>query len=328
MKALAVPLGVLGLGLAMALIAWRGAGDMADALVAVGWGLVAVVLWESLPILLDSLSWRALLRGPDRPGLGAVARARWIRQSVNQLLPVFSIGGEVVGARVLAAGGMSGVAAGASVVVDLTLAVVTQAVFTLFGLALLVIDYGYSGAVGPVLIGTAILLLCVLGFYLAQRGGLFGFLAKIPASVTGDTWLALVGGAERLDGEVRALYRLPGALWRNALWQMASWVAGAGEVWLALYFMGHPVGIVEALVIQSLGRAVRSAAFMVPGGLGVQEAGFMVIAGLLGLGPDVGLALSLVKRVRELVVGVPGLLAWQWTEGRRWWRGRAPRDTA
>ena len=92
--------------------------------------------------------------------------------------------------------------------------------------------------------------------------------------------------------------------------------------------MGHPVGIVEALVIQSLGRAVRSAAFMVPGGLGVQEGGYMVIAGLLGLGPDVGLALSLVKRVREIAVGVPALLAWQWAEGRRWWRGRAPRDAA
>ncbi len=327
MKVFAVPLGVLGLALAMALIAWRGAADMADALVAVGWGLVAVVLWETLPILLDSLSWRALLNGPDRPGLGAVARARWIRQSVNQLLPVFSIGGEVVGARVLAAGGLSGAAAGASVVVDLTLAVVTQAVFTLFGVALLVIHYGHNGAVGPVLIGTAVLLICAFGFFLAQRGGLFGFLAKIPASATGETWLALVGGAERLDGEVRALYRLPRALWRNALWQMASWVSGAGEVWLALYFMGHPVGIVEALVIQSLGRAVRSAAFVVPGGLGVQEGGYMVIAGLLGLGPDVGLALSLVKRVRELALGVPGLLAWQWTEGRRWWRGRAPRDT-
>ena len=76
---------------------------------------MAVVLWQTVPILLDSLSWQALLNGPDRPGLGAVARARWIRQSVNQLLPVFSIGGEVVGARVLAAGGLSGAAAGASV---------------------------------------------------------------------------------------------------------------------------------------------------------------------------------------------------------------------
>jgi hypothetical protein len=63
--------------------------------------------------------------------------------------------------------------------------------------------------------------------------------------------------------------------------------------------------------MEAVTEAVRSAAFVVPGALGVQEGGYLVVGAWLGLGPDVALAVSLVKRVREVVLGVPGLLAWQ-----------------
>ncbi len=101
---------------------------------------------------------------------------------------------------------------------------------------------------------------------------------------------------------------------------MLAWAFGTLEVWVALYFMGVPVGLGEALVLESLGQAARSAGFAVPSGVGVQEAGFVVTAASLGLAPETGLALSLAKRVRELLMGVPALLAWQWLEGRRLWR--------
>jgi uncharacterized membrane protein YbhN (UPF0104 family) len=97
---------------------------------------------------------------------------------------------------------------------------------------------------------------------------------------------------------------------------------GAGEVWLALHFLGQPVTWLEAVLLESLGQAVRSTAFAVPGALGVQEGGFLVLGRLLGLPPEVALAVSLVKRVRELLLGVPGLLAWQLAAGRRLLRRR------
>jgi uncharacterized membrane protein YbhN (UPF0104 family) len=75
--------------------------------------------------------------------------------------------------------------------------------------------------------------------------------------------------------------------------------------------------LVTALTIESLGLAVRSAAFVVPGGLGVQEAGFLLLGTILGLSPEVSLSISLVKRIRELALGVPAILAWQLIEGRR-----------
>jgi hypothetical protein len=48
----------------------------------------------------------------------------------------------------------------------------------------------------------------------------------------------------------------------------------------------------------------------------------MLAGRLIGVGDEVGLALALVKRVRDLLWGLPALLAWQLTEGRRLWRQR------
>jgi hypothetical protein len=57
-----------------------------------------------------------------------------------------------------------------------------------------------------------------------------------------------------------------------------------------------------------LGQAIRGAAFAVPGALGVQEGGYLLLAPLAGLPPDMALVLSLAKRAREIILGPPGLL--------------------
>jgi uncharacterized membrane protein YbhN (UPF0104 family) len=97
---------------------------------------------------------------------------------------------------------------------------------------------------------------------------------------------------------------------------------GSIEVWLVLHLMGQPVGLSEALILESLGHAIRSAVFVVPGALGFQEGGYMVLGALFGLPPQVGLALSLAKRVRELLLGIPALVLWQLVEGKRFGKRR------
>jgi hypothetical protein len=64
----------------------------------------------------------------------------------------------------------------------------------------------------------------------------------------------------------------------------------------------------DAFVLESLGQAIRGAGFAIPGALGVQEGGYLLLAPLAGLAPDAALALSLAKRARELLLGLPGLL--------------------
>lgn len=132
----------------------------------------------------------------------------------------------------------------------------------------------------------------------------------------GRQWLDFVGGAQSLDAAIGAIYARPRVVVRALTWRWVGWVVGVGEVWLGLYFLGHPVGLIDAVMLEALGQAIRGAAFAIPGALGVQDGGFVLLGGLIGLDPHTGLALSLVKRVREVSLGLPGLVAWQWTEGR------------
>ena len=81
-----------------------------------------------------------------------------------------------------------------------------------------------------------------------------------------------------------------------------------------LHFFGHDIGIGPALIIESLGQAAKAVGFAVPGAIGVQEGGYVVVCRLLGISPEMAIALSLVKRLREVALGVPGLLLWHRTE--------------
>jgi uncharacterized membrane protein YbhN (UPF0104 family) len=80
--------------------------------------------------------------------------------------------------------------------------------------------------------------------------------------------------------------------------------------------IGHPIGILEAVALRSLGLTIRSAAFLVPGGYGVQEGGYVAIGALIGVPVEIALVLSLASRIRDIVVGVPALAIWQLSEGR------------
>ena len=98
---------------------------------------------------------------------------------------------------------------------------------------------------------------------------------------------------------------------------MISWLLGGFEIMLIMHFLGHDISLREALVIESLGQASKAAGFMIPGALAVQEGGYVLVCSAFGIGPDTAIALSLVKRVREIVLGLPGLIAWQILEARQ-----------
>jgi putative membrane protein len=149
-------------------------------------------------------------------------------------------------------------------------------------------------------------------FYRIQQAGLFVAAVKLGAKLVGRfDWSRVSDGAGNVDEAVRGTYARRAEFWQGCAWRFAARVVAAGEVWLAFQFLGHPISIADAIVIESIGQAVRGAAFIVPGALGVQEGGYMLLAAALGIGPELGLALSLCKRVRELAIGIPGLVAWK-----------------
>src|SRR6202012_230434 len=97
----------------------------------------------------------------------------------------------------------------------------------------------------------------------------------------------------------------------------AAWVASGLGVWLALRVAGVDISPASVLAIESLVAAARRAVVVAPMGLGVQEATYALVGPLFGLGPETALALSIIKRARDLVVGAPALMGWQAMEGMR-----------
>src|SRR4029077_7851022 len=121
----------------------------------------------------------------------------------------------------------------------------------------------------------------------------------------------------------RALYARRGGVVASCIWTVTSLIVGSGEIWLALGALDLPASFVTALILQKTDLTIRSAAFAVPAGLGVQEGGYLVVGNLLGIPGEGAFALSLVARAREIGLGVPGLITWQFIEARRLWRVRA-----
>jgi uncharacterized membrane protein YbhN (UPF0104 family) len=117
-----------------------------------------------------------------------------------------------------------------------------------------------------------------------------------------------------LDAEIALRYRQGRVLARCAAWRGMGWLAGGVELWVAFLVLGRPVELAQAIALESLGQAVRSAGFLIPGGLGVQEGGILLGGVWLGLAPEAVLAAALLKRAREVVYGLPGLLAWAYVD--------------
>lgn len=319
MKRFALLLGAAGAALFIFLIAKQGFANVWQTVVSAGWYLPLIVLAHGIPVTADTLSWRSLFPPDQRPKFLQLVWLRWIREGVNHLLPTARVGGDFVRARLTSWRYVPMRTAAATVVADLTSGIFTQAGFTLIGLALLIAVTGTSsGILLPILAGVALAFGLFTGFFLVQRHGLFALIGKLLSKLSrSKSWALLSEDGQRLDDSVREVYSRRADLVKSMSWTMVSWITGSAEVWLAMHALGHPVTIAEAIIIESMGQAVRGASFMVPGALGVQEGGLTLICGVFGIPADQALALSLIKRFRELTLGAPALIVWQSLEGKR-----------
>jgi putative membrane protein len=302
-----------GLLLFLALLVSQGLPAILSTLAAAGWGLLAVAAFHLIPLGSDAVAIRVLYHhGQTRHGLLDAVLTRWIGESANNLMPAGQLGGPVFMARYLAQRGMPLAQAAAVITVSTTLQTFAQILFALLGVLLLGARAGEMSEHtlrSMALIASGFLALQIVGFYYLQRRGFFSKLLRLVSHLAGSRkWSGLMSQAQAIDAAVHETYSCSGPVAASFLASLLGWLVGAGEVYLILRYMGHPVGWVAALLLESLGQAVRGAAFAVPGALGVQETGYVLLAPLAGLTAEVGLALSLAKRVRELLLGLPGLL--------------------
>ena len=318
MKAVVVIFLFIGFGLLIGLIAFHGLERVVAALASSRWGLFALCIFHLLPMLAAANCWRRLIPGTTRPSFWTAFTLQWVGGSVNSLLPVAQVGGDFVRARLLTLRDVSSSIAGASVIVDLTIAVGVQIIFSSAGILMLTQYEELDNTTFAVGIGVVILGILITGFTIAQRTGLFYKLTNIIEKIVkvGD-WTAITGGARALDEGIQSIYRRHRDLIIAAFWRIFGVIVGSGQIMIGLHFLGHPVGLIEALILEGMMHAVRIAAFMIPAAIGVQEGGLVLVGMIVGIGPDTSLALSLLIRARSIVVGIPALIYWQLVESRR-----------
>ncbi len=296
------------------LVVREGASSITGLLEQAGWMLFLLVPLHIVPLLLDVMGWRALIF--DRPRIRSLFLIAAIREAINRLLPVANVGGELVGIRLLARQGVGGTAATTSVIVEMLLNLAAQYLFLMLGLAVLLRITGSVRPSGAMLIAVAgpvpLLLLLI---WLLRSGALFRTVEKLGARMLdskAERFNAL-GKLAELDAAIRRLVSAHRRLALALVWQLAGLIAGCSETWLTLRWLGHPLSFAATLALESSMQAARSLIFVAPAGLGVQEAGLVGVGHLLGLGSDVAIALSLAKRMREILFGLPALAVWHMT---------------
>jgi putative membrane protein len=278
-------------------------------------GFVAFCLYTGVVFLVLGGAWLASAPGEPVGRLGLFAWARLLREAAADLLPFSQIGGLVIGARALTLAGIRAPRVYASMVVDQTTEMASQLVYTLFGLAMTASLLGgaaNAAQLRPLIFGGTAVMVATMAFvFVAQRPALL--LAEkiagrfVPAS-------AVVNGA--LSGELRAIYARRGHVGCAFALNLLGWVGSGLGAWIVLVLMDVRLPLGSVLALEALIFTLRSVAFVVPSAIGVQEAGYALAGPLFGLPPESALALSLVKRAREVAIGLPTLLIWQAGEAR------------
>ena len=149
-------------------------------------------------------------------------------------------------------------------------------------------------------------------FVAVQRYG-----RRITARLAGPLLRSARQKATGVSVALDEIYRSPLRVALSVALHFAGWIGSGLGVWLGLRLMGAHVDVAAVLAIESLVYATRSAAVLVPNALGVQEAAYALLGPLFGVGAELALAMSVLKRARDIVLGVPVLLLWHAAEGRR-----------
>jgi putative membrane protein len=301
---------VVGLAIAAWALDTVGLARTFDALAGIGvGGLLLFLLAYGMVLIALGCAWAA----SGHAGRGRVRTFTWarmVREAANDLLPFSQLGGLIFGVKVLCDAGIAPSRAYAATVLDLTTEMASQVLLVLAGVAISITLVTHANT-DPKLelgiwIGTVVLgLLCVL--FLLLRGPVLALAEKMAKK--------MLPAAGALIAEVRAELALfeSGrlAILPSFLWNAAAWLLSVFSVWVALLLLHNPLSFDKVLALEALISVVRSGAFLVPGGLGIQEAGYVLLAGIVGLDPGAALALALLKRARDVTIGVPTLLLWQ-----------------
>jgi len=314
---LSLSLGLAGLALGTVLIGWYGFGHIAHATLAVGpAGFAAVCAWQIVLFSLLGSCWY-VLQPPDQAWrLWLLIWGRMVRDSAGGLLPFSLVGGFVLGSRVLTLHAVTWPAAAATTVVDLTAEFLAQIGLVVIGVIILSAHAPGASLTWPLGLGVAVSTMAGAAFLWLQRGAAAP-LVRLSRRILGERMRGAAASVAATHAAIAAIYAVP---WRVLLCislHLVAWFGTGVASWIAFRLLGADIGFTTALGIEALLHAILATAILIPGYAGVQEAAYVAVGALFGQPAELALSVSLLRRGRDVALGVPILLVWQMIELRR-----------
>ncbi len=304
-----------GIALATVLAVNAGAGAVIRSFASIGVDRVlAVCALQLLSLALCGAAWRCVARETT---LLACVFARWIRDGASNLVGFVPAIGEAISARVLTQLGVTSAgAAAAGTIVDVATEALAQAAFTITGLVLLWphLKIAQTGQWLLIVAGTLVPIFLMVG--ISRFPWALRLVEKLGSQLAGVMGVAPGAAPLNIAAAVKAIYRRRGQVIAGIGFHLAGWAVSGVQVWVAVQGLAHPLGFGDCFALAALVSAARSAFFVVPWSAGVQEGGFMLVGLALGMHAPEAIALSLVLRARDVLVGAPAVLLWYLSEAR------------
>jgi putative membrane protein len=296
------------------LIGCYGFGHIISATLAVGpAGFAAICTWQIVLFSLLGLCWY-VLRPADRVWrLWLLIWGRMVRDAAGGLLPFSLVGGFLLGGRVLTLHAVSWPVAAASTVVDLTAEFVAQIALVMIGVVIVSARAPGTRLAWPICAGIAVSMAAGAAFVWLQRGAAPPLL-RLSRRILGERIRAADASVAAIHAAIAAIYAVPLRVLLCTGLHLMAWFGTGIASWIAFRLLGADITFTSALGIEALLHAVLATAILVPGYAGVQEAAYAAVGALFGQPAEVALSVSLLRRGRDVALGVPILLVWQMIE--------------
>ena len=323
MKHLSYVLALAGVLIGVILVGYFGVGNVAAAIGRIGAAEFALIAgWQLVLFVILGLAWDIIMPSRDRRRFWLPIWGRMVRDAASNCLPFSQVGGFIFGARAITVQGVEWHTATASTVVDVTAEFLAQIAFACLGLGILLLRVPGSGIAGPVEAGIGLAILACFAFVWLQRG-IGTIFVRLGARIAGARFDDARERVDVLQAELSLIYGHTGRLAAGFFMHLIGWLCTGVAGWIGFHAMGVPIDFDDALAIEALLSAAAAVTFLVPVNAGVQEACYAGLGAAFGVPPEISLGVSLVRRGRDIVVGVPILLLWQFIEIRHLRREKA-----
>jgi putative membrane protein len=316
-RKLSITFAVIGLMFGTLLVAWYGFGPIGTAILSVGGeGFALFAAWQLITMAGLGICWRVVAPLAGTRLIAPFVWGRIVRDSAGSCLPFSVVGGFVLGMRAATMHGVSWSVATLSMVVDLTAEFVAEIIFGIAGLLVLLAGSADPSLTRPILIAAALALVGAAAILHVQKRSV-PFFVRFGRRILGGSF---IGGGEQgevaCEHELAEMYGHTGRMALGIATHLVGWLCKGTGNWIAFRLLGSTLDITAALAIEALLHIILIPAFVVPGYAGVQEAGYAAIGALFGIPPEISLSVSLLRRARDIAIGIPVLLVWQLLEMR------------